>query len=125
MPALLGLGWEHGVSAMGNPQLGVGAPELLLEEHVVLGLRLHPSQQDSQAPPPNCRPTHPPTYARPLPELFQPTFAVKLNGGALDRTGAPGTHIDSTTLQYTWLASVSLGCPNQHTDSVEGKGEVD
>lgn len=68
---------------------------------------------------------HPPTYARPLPEFFQPTFAVKLNGGTLDRTGAPGTHIDSTTLQYTWLASVSLGCPNQHTDSVEGKGELD
>lgn len=42
--------------------------------------------------------THPPTYARPLLELFQPTFAVKLNGAALDRTGAPGTHIDSATL---------------------------
>jgi hypothetical protein len=120
MPALLGLGWEHGVSATGSPQLGAG-----WSTRTTAGGRGGGGAPFTQAPPPNCRPAHPPSYARPFPELFQPTFAVKLNGGALDRTGAPGTHIDSTTLQYTWLASVSLGCPNQHTDSVEGKGEVD
>lgn len=68
---------------------------------------------------------HPPTYSGPLPELFQPTFAVKLDGGALGRAGIPGTHVDSTTLQNTWLASVSLGCSHQHTDPVEGQGEAD
>lgn len=58
-----------------------------------------------------------------LPEVFQPTFAVKLNGGALGRAVVPRTDVDGTTLQYPWLASVSLGCSHQHTDPVKGKGE--
>lgn len=58
-----------------------------------------------------------------LPEVFQPTFAVKLNGGALGRAVVPRTDVDGTTLQYPWLASVSLGCSHQHTDPVKGKRE--
>lgn len=52
------------------------------------------------------------------------TFAVKLNRGALCQAGAPGTEVDSTALQHSWLAGVSLGCSHQHTDPVEGKGEA-
>lgn len=58
-----------------------------------------------------------------LPEVFQPTFAVKLNGGALGRAVVPRTDVDGTTLQYPWLASVSLGSSHQHADPVKGKGE--
>ena len=61
-------------------------------------------------------------------EFYRPakwvTFAVKFNGGALCRAGAPGAEVDGTALQHSRLAGVSLGRPHQHADPAEGKGEA-
>lgn len=86
--------------------------------------RLSPSLQ---APPgARLKATAPP----PSPSLNFPglprglvTFAVKLNRAALCQAGAPGTEVNSTALQHSWLAGVSLGCSHQHADPVKGKGE--
>lgn len=69
-------------------------------------------------------PHHPQSLSE-LPRLPEGvTFTVKFNGCAVYRAGAPGTEVDSTTLQHSRLAGVSLGRSHQHADPVEGKGEV-
>lgn len=118
-PPWAGLGtWSE---CHGEPLLGAGAPELLLGGRGLKAGQAAPLAPGStQAPPPAAVSL----LLQSLPELHQPTFAVKFDGGALCRTGSPRTDVDGTTLQHSRLAGVGLGCSHQHTDPGEGKGKA-
>ena len=125
-----GLDWEHGVSAMGSRCRAAQSWSTTRASECWKGTwprnwegsTLH--SRHHWAPPPSHSPTPNPSlnFTGLLRRLV--TFTVKLNRGALCQAGAPGTEVDGTTLQHSWLAGVSLGCPHQHTDPVEGKVEA-
>lgn len=136
-PPWAGLDREHGVSATGAAALSCTELEHQTEPR---GPRAR-GHGAGRAPP-----LPPGTASRPAPKLrYHPlslpelprlprgagwgvgggvTFTVKFNGGAVYQAGAPGTEVDGTTLQHSWLAGVGLGSSHQHADPVEAKGEA-
>ena len=124
-PPWAGLDWERGVSATGSRCTAARSWSPRASEHVALELvRLRLSLQTPPGPRPLAS-APPLSPSLNLPDLRRGfTFAVKFNGGALCRAGAPGTEVDGTALQHSRLAGVSLGRSHQHADPAEGKGEA-